>query len=205
MVLLLSDEVSVEDPGPEDRRPLDWRRLEADWQVSFPGEPLRPVELPHVWEEQPGRQHFSGSARYRTVVELEGLRPTSTVQLDLGESRELSAAESDSEGLVGASFRARVTTPIGEVAAVMVNGIDCGVVWAPPYRLDISAAVRPGPNEVDVTVFNTGANALATDDDIRGLATRSEQQYGRRFRLQDLDRALATRSGLLRWPSIGIG
>ena len=205
-VLLLTDEVPDADPDREDRPSLDWRPLEADWQVSFAGEPLRPVELPHVWEEQPGRQHFSGSARYRTVVELAGLESTSTVELGFGESRALSAAESDSEGLVGASFRARLASPVGEVAAVTVNGIDCGVVWAPPYRLDISSAVRFGVNEVEITVFNTGANALAADEDIRRLAARSEQQYGRRFRLQDLDRALSTvRSGLLEPPSIGIG
>ena len=205
-VLMLTDEDPDHDPKPGDRRRLDWRPLAADWQVSFAGEPLRPVTIPHVWEDQPGRQDFSGSARYRTVVELAELDPTSTVELDLGESRELSAAESDSEGLVGASFRARLTTPVGEVAAVTVNGVDCGVVWAPPYRLDLSAAVRQGLNEIEITVFNTGANALAADEDLRRLATESELRYGRRFRLQDLDRAMASvRSGLLQAPSIGIG
>lgn len=203
--LVLTDDVPDEDLDREGRRPLNWRRLGGDWQVSFAGGPLRPVELPHVWEEQPGRRHFSGRARYRTVVELAGLKPSSTVELDLGESRELSAAETDSEGLVGASFRARLTSPVGEVAAITVNEVECGLLWAPPYRLDVSAAVRPGPNEIEITVFNTGANALAGDEDIRRLAAQSEQQYGRRFRLQDLDRAMATvRSGLFRPPSIGI-
>ena len=63
-VLMLTDEVPSDHPDREGR-PLDWRRLEAGWQAGFGDEPLRPVELPHVWEEQPGRQHFSGSARYR--------------------------------------------------------------------------------------------------------------------------------------------
>ncbi len=203
---MLTDSDPDADLDREDRGPLDWRRLEGDWQVSFADEPLRPVELPHAWEEEPGRQHFSGSARYRTVVELAGLEPMSTMELDLGETRELSAAETESEGLVGASFRARLTAPVGEVAAITVNGVDCGLLWAPPYRLDISAAVRPGLNEIEITVFNTGANALAADEDIRRLAARSEQQYGRRFRLQDLDRAMTTvRSGLFQPPSIGIG
>ena len=206
-VLLLTDEDAYGDPVAEDRRTLDWRRLASDWQVGFPGEPLQPVELPHVWEEQPDRRYFSGSARYRTVVELAGLDPMSTVVLDLGDSRDLSAAETEREGLVGASFRARLASPVGEVAEITVNGVDCGALWAPPYRLDVSTAVRAGPNEIAITVYNTGANALAAaDEDIRRLAARSEQQYGRRFRMQDLDRAISTvRSGLLQPPSIGIG
>ena len=91
----------------------------AGWQVGFADEPLRPVELPHVWEEQPGRRHFSGSARYRTVVELAELDPTSTVVLDLGESRELSAAETEQRGPGRRLLPGRGSaSPVGEIAAI---------------------------------------------------------------------------------------
>ena len=159
-VLVLTDEVPDGDPDREDRRPLDWRRLAADWQVGFAGEPLRPVELPHVWEEQPGRRHFSGSARYRTVVELAGWTRRRRWCSISARAASSPRRRSEREGLVGASFRARLASPVGEVAAITVNGVDCGVLWAPPYRLDISAAVRAGRNKIEITVFNTGGQRL---------------------------------------------
>ena len=33
-----------------------------------------------------------------------------------------------------------------DVARVYVNGHDCGVVWAPPYEVDITDALKPGNN-----------------------------------------------------------
>ena len=80
-----------------------------------------------------------------------------------------------------------------------MNAVDCGLVWAPPYRVEITDALRPGANQIEIVVHNTAANALAADEPIRRLAAESEARYGRRFRLQDLDQAMATvRSGLAR-------
>jgi len=52
-------------------------------------------------------------------------------------------------------------------------------------------------------VYNTAANALTADEHIKRLAAESEARYGRRFRMQDLDQAMATvRSGLLQVPTL---
>jgi hypothetical protein len=92
---------------------------------------------------------------------------------------------------------------VGEVAQVRVNGIDCGLAWAPPYRVEISNALRVGANQIELVVYNTAANALAADEHITQLAADSEASYGRRFRMQDLDKAVATvRSGLLQVPTL---
>jgi hypothetical protein len=73
----------------------------------------------------------------------------------------------------------------------------------PPYRLDITCAARSGWNEIEITVSNTAANALAADQHIIELAAQSEDRYGRRFRMQDLDHAMVSvRSGLLSVPTI---
>jgi hypothetical protein len=89
------------------------------------------------------------------------------------------------------------------VAQVRVNGIDCGLAWAPPYRVEIADALRSGANKIEIIVYNTAANALAADEHITRLAAQSEARYGRRFRMQDLDKAMATvRSGLLQVPTI---
>jgi hypothetical protein len=92
---------------------------------------------------------------------------------------------------------------VGEVAQVKVNGVDCGLAWAPPYRVEISDALRNGANEIEIIVYNTAANALAADEHILPLVAESEARYGRRFRMQDLDRATeSVRSGLLRVPML---
>jgi hypothetical protein len=96
-----------------------------------------------------------------------------------------------------------VRGPVGEVAQVRVNGVDCGLVWTPPYRVQITDALRSGANKIEIIVYNTAANALAADEHITQLAAESEARYGRRFRMQDLARAMeSVRSGLLRVPTI---
>ncbi|MFL6025622.1 MAG: glycosyl hydrolase [Friedmanniella sp.] len=176
--------------------------LDRPWQVSFGDGAPEPVRLPHVWETDPGRRHYSGSATYRTDVELD-LQPGDRVVLDLGEASAVDQGSSGEVGLVGPSYRAAAQTPVGEVAEVRVNGIHCGVLWAPPYRLDLTPAVRAGSNGIEVTVANTAANALAADEHIGRVAAESEASYGRRFRMQELDRAMdSVRSGLLQVPVV---
>jgi hypothetical protein len=105
--------------------------------------------------------------------------------------------------LVGPSYRVAVRGPVGEVAQVTVNGIDCGLAWAPPYQVEITDALRSGGNEIKITVYNTAANALAADEHIARLVAESEARYGRRLQMQDLDQAMATvRSGLLQIPTL---
>ena len=36
------------------------------------------------------------------------------------------------------------STEVGDIARVVLNGHDCGVVWTPPFRLDVSGAARAG-------------------------------------------------------------
>ena len=123
--------------------------------------------------------------------------------IDFGDCSVSDTAVEDSAGLVGPSYRVAVIGPVGEIAQVRVNGIACGVAWAPPYRVDITAAARSGWNEIEITVRNTAANALAADQHIIELAAQSEARYGRRFRMQDLDRAMVSaQSGLLSVPTI---
>jgi len=49
------------------------------------------------------------------------------------------------------------------VAEVYLNGQSCGIVWKPPFRVDITKAAKPGANELVVEVANTWSNRLAGD------------------------------------------
>ena len=197
-VVVLSDEpVEQVSAGtaPEHRQ-----LLSGGWQVAYGNQPARPVELPHQWEDEPGRQHYSGAASYTTHVDVGDV--DGRVWIDFGEC-EVHDEGSTEHGMVGPSYRVAVGSPVGEVAQVRVNGINCGLAWAPPYRVEIADALRSGSNEIEIIVYNTAANALAADEHITRLAAESEEQYGRRFRMQDLDQAMATvRSGLLRVPTL---
>ena len=197
-VVILTD-VPVErisrQAGPQRTRPLS-----GPWQVAFGNEPAQPVDLPHVWEEEPGRRNYSGAATYTTSIDLGDTDGGGAIDFGSCEVHERAASE---HGLVGPSYQVAVRGPVGEVAHVRVNGIDCGFAWAPPSRVEISHALRNGRNQIEVIVYNTGANALAADEHITQLAAASEARYGRRFRMQDLDRAMETvRSGLLQVPAL---
>ena len=174
--------------------------LSGPWRVAYGNEPAQPVDLPHIWEDELGRRHYSGAATYMTSIDLDAV--DGRVSIDFGNSEVLDGGATE-RGLVGPSYRVAVRGPVGEVAQVRVNDIDCGLAWAPPYRVEITGALRSGPNKIEIIVYNTAANALAADEHITRLAEESEARYGRRFRMQDLDRAMeSVRSGLLRLPTI---
>jgi (4-O-methyl)-D-glucuronate---lignin esterase len=52
---------------------------------------------------------------------------------------------------------------IMETAHVYLNGIDLGICWIQPYRIDITGALRKGKNQLRVEVANTWANRLCGD------------------------------------------
>ena len=49
------------------------------------------------------------------------------------------------------------------IADVRVNGEKAGVLWATPYRLDISPWVKEGHNTLQIHVTSTWYNRLAYD------------------------------------------
>lgn len=88
---------------------------------------------------EPGIKFYSGVATYTKTFEWksEARNAESEVWLDLGSVREL--------------------------AEVRVNGQSCGIVWAPPFRVNISKAVQPGTNSLAVDVVNFWPNRIIGD------------------------------------------
>ncbi len=87
----------------------------------------------------PAVKYFSGTATYtRTVDVTAAWINTGTKQLlDLGEVRDL--------------------------AEVSLNGKSLGTLWNPPYRIDVTGALKPGSNTVEVKVTNLWVNRLIGD------------------------------------------
>ena len=129
--------------------------LANSWHVSFAyhdgitAAPPKPIAMDSLrdWTSfgEKGKagsgelRYFSGTATYRTTAMLPaGMPAASRAVLSLGE------------------------LPTG-LAHVFVNGVDCGTVWCAPWTADISAAVRPGKNDVEVRYINNWFNRLVGD------------------------------------------
>jgi hypothetical protein len=44
-----------------------------------------------------------------------------------------------------------------------LNGIDKGIVWTPPFRIDISGQLQKGDNVLEISVVNSWYNRVAGD------------------------------------------
>ena len=53
---------------------------------------------------------------------------------------------------------------VADLAKVYVNGEYCGAAWKEPYLVDISKAVKPGSNRLEVKVANVWVNRLIGDE-----------------------------------------
>jgi hypothetical protein len=52
---------------------------------------------------------------------------------------------------------------VENLAEVYVNGINCGVAWTWPYRVNVTKALKKGTNQLKIEVSNTWANRLIGD------------------------------------------
>jgi len=116
------------------------------WQVRFQTNRGAPVEARFdsltSWtlSADPGVKYFSGTATYVkdiTVPAKEFVAGTQLV-IDLG--------------------------AVKEIAELFVNGTPIGgILWKPPYRADITRALRPGTNRLEVRVTNLWPNRMIGD------------------------------------------
>jgi hypothetical protein len=122
--------------------------LDGPWSLRFepgPGAPEAGVTLPRLasWTDSsdPMVKFFSGTGVYtKTVNVTAAQRKAGPVVLDLG--------------------------AVKDVAEVRVNGQVQGIVWAPPYAVDITRGLKTGANTVEIRVTNEWTNRIVGD---RGL------------------------------------
>ena len=120
--------------------------ITGPWKLRFAegwGAPPS-VELPALvsWSAHPapGVKYFSGTATYEKTFTLPPMPRDKNLRLllDLG----------------NVQVTARVT----------LNGRDLGVLWKPPFRVDITDAARDGANTLEIAVANTWVNRLIGDE-----------------------------------------
>ena len=50
------------------------------------------------------------------------------------------------------------------MAHVKLNGKDLGILWKTPYRVDVSQAIKPGENTLEIEVVNLWINRQIGDE-----------------------------------------
>ncbi|MFZ4582822.1 MAG: glycosylhydrolase-like jelly roll fold domain-containing protein, partial [Paludibacter sp.] len=116
------------------------------WTVSFTagwGAPETVVFNKLIsWSENAdnGIKYYSGTARYINELKVtkKMLGENSKLTLDLGEVRDL--------------------------AEIIVNGKSLGVIWKPPFRIDVTSVLKVGKNKLEIKVTNVWVNRLIGDE-----------------------------------------
>ncbi len=124
-------------PAPEE--------IGSQWQVEFDprwGGPAKATfDKLEDWSKRPedGIKYYSGTAVYRTTfTRTEAPRQGARVLLDLGR--------------------------VAIMAEVAVNGKNLGILWKPPYRLDVTDAMKAGGNTLEIKVTNLLINRMIGDE-----------------------------------------
>ena len=52
------------------------------------------------------------------------------------------------------------------MADVKLNGKDLGILWKPPYRVDVTEALRAGDNALEIAVTNLWINRMIGDEEL---------------------------------------
>jgi hypothetical protein len=122
--------------------------IDDDWVIHFPpnlGAPLS-LKLRRLSSlsnhAEPGVRYFSGTCIYTRDVNVTAamLAHDNAVFIDLGIVKNL--------------------------AQVRVNGFDFGVLWKPPFRVDVAKDLKPGRNHIEIEVTNNWANRLIGDEQL---------------------------------------
>jgi beta-galactosidase/beta-glucuronidase len=119
--------------------------VEGPWDLSFEpnlGAPAK-ITLDKLisWSDNSdeGVKYFSGKGTYAKTIDASAdwSAKGAHVWLDLGDVKNL--------------------------AEVSVNGKPLGIVWKTPYRVDITGALKPGKNAVEIRVTNAWVNRIVGD------------------------------------------
>jgi hypothetical protein len=119
--------------------------VEGSWEVSFQANRGAPATITldtlASWSDHAdaGVKYFSGTGTYTKAIQAPPSWFVKGAQLwlDLGDVQNL--------------------------AEVSVNGVPLGVLWKKPFRSDITGALKPGSNTIEVKVTNLWVNRIIGD------------------------------------------
>lgn len=148
-VVFRTPATSGRDAGPNfpPWRPV--REISGPWDVSFApnrGGPARPLRFDTLtsWTDhsEPQIKYYSGKAVYRTTFPVGKELADRELAVELGQVLDVG------------------------IARVSLNGTDLGVAWRPPFRVEVSQAIKHGENSLEVTVVNSWRDRLIGDQNL---------------------------------------
>lgn len=167
--------------------------LSSGWDLTFSGtNQTAHMATLHSWSEEAPFEYYSGRVTYKKIIVLPAdVKSATSLVLEFGEGTPVPKPDP----LPTFNLRAFLEGPVREAAEVYVNGQRAGVVWHPPYSIEVSSLWKAGTNELSITVGNTAINSLAGSalPDYRLLNDR----YGERFVPQGMENLHPLPSGLL--------
>jgi hypothetical protein len=115
------------------------------WQVKFPANRGAPTDARttslNSWSDDPdkGIRYFSGTATYTATLTAPAnwFGTANHLWLDLGK--------------------------VKNIAQISVNGKNLGIAWKAPFLVDVTSALKPGTNRLQVKVTNLWVNRLIGD------------------------------------------
>ncbi len=110
-------------------------RLTPGW--GAPGQVTFPKLESWTQASDPGIRNYSGTATYTKSFDFPTVPAGERIVLDLGQ--------------------------VDVIASVRLNDKDLGTAWKAPYALDITSALVPGTNKLEIRVANLWANRLIAD------------------------------------------
>lgn len=167
--------------------------LSSEWKVTFNGvKQTTTMSTLHSWSDDEPFKHYSGRVTYQKTVNIPAeLLSRNSITLDFGDGTPVPRPSP----LPAFNMRAYLDSPVREAAEVYVNGQRVGVVWHPPFTIDLTSSMKSGKNELTIIVGNTAINSLAGQSlpDYRLLNDR----YGERFVPQGMENLQPLPSGLV--------
>ena len=118
------------------------QELTGAWAVAFDPQWGGPAQVTFAgladWtlRAEPGIKYYSGIAKYRKTF-VAASASGRGMFLDLG--------------------------TVHDMARVKLNGKDLGVVWCAPWQVEITGAIKPGENQLEIEVANRWVNRLVGD------------------------------------------
>ena len=123
----------------------DLAHVDGEWTLTFQAGRGAPASIEvsklESWSHHPdaGVKYFSGIGTYTRIIHAnaEWFKKGTRLLIDLGDVKNL--------------------------AEVSINGKSLGIVWHAPYRVDATAALKPGSNEISIKAINAWVNRLIGD------------------------------------------
>jgi hypothetical protein len=122
-------------------------KLSGAWDVHFDPKWGGPASVKfdtlQSWTERPedGIRFYSGTAVYTKSFRV-AKEKSKRIFLDLGEVKDVG------------------------IAKVKLNGKDLGILWSPPFRTEITAALKTGDNKLEIEIVNSWRNRLIGDNSL---------------------------------------